>query len=234
MKIRFLAAGLLALAALLGLARPSAAQTGAEGRTPPFTPITKPDYRPSQPPIAPAKGPTALAPVSLFGMNLYLTGLERSLAQADSLGALAAQAGVKWSREELSWANIEPQRKGSFAWATYDTRLGYDAAHGINVVGMLLTTPKWASTNPTAPDWYWWEPSNRQDYYDFVRAAVGPLERPDPYLGNLERAELRRHLELRQSLRSRRGLRRAAPGCVCQHQAGGPHRTGADRRHLCA
>jgi len=173
MKTRSLAAGLLALAALLGLARPSAAQTGYGGRTPPFTPITNPDYSPSQPPIAPGKGPATLAPVSLFGMNLYLTGLERSNTQAAGLGPLAAQAGVKWSREELSWANIEPQRKGSFAWAIYDTRLGYNAANGINVVGMLLTTPKWASSNPTAGDWYWWEPRNRQDYFDFVRAAVG-------------------------------------------------------------
>ncbi len=173
MKIRSLAAGLFVLAAVLGVAAPSAAQTGYGGRTPPFTPITNPDYRPSQPPIAPGKSPAALAPVSLFGMNLYLTGLERSNSQAAALGALAAQAGVKWSREELSWANIEPQRKGSFAWATYDTRLGDDAANGINVVGMLLTTPKWASSNPSAADWYWWEPSNRQDYFDFVRAAVG-------------------------------------------------------------
>ncbi len=173
MQTRLIATTLLALTALLALVQPSAAQTGEGGRTPPYTPITNPDYRPSQPPIAPGKGPTALAPVSLFGMNLYLTGLERSLTQANSLSTLAAQAGVKGSREELSWANIEPQSKGSFAWATYDTRLGYDAANGLNVVGMLLTTPKWASSNPSAADWYWWEPRNRQDYFDFVRAAVG-------------------------------------------------------------
>ncbi len=163
----------LMLTALPGLAAPIAEQPGYGGHTPRFTPITNPDYSPSLPPVAPTGKSPAVAPVSLFGMNLYLTGLERSNAQASTLGTLAAQAGVKWSREELSWANLEPQAKGSFAWATYDTRLGYDATNAINVVGMLLTTPKWASTNPGAPDWYWWEPRNRQDYFDFVRAAVG-------------------------------------------------------------
>ena len=53
-----------------------------------------------------------------------------------------------------------------------DRRLALDTANGIDIIGMLLTTPRWASTNPTAPDWYWYEPSNFNDYYDFVRAAV--------------------------------------------------------------
>ena len=118
------------------------------------------------------KGQPNFAPASLFGMNLYLTGLERSNSQAASLGQLAAQGGVKWSREELSWANIEPTTKGQYTWGTYDYRLSLDAANGISVVGMLLTTPRWASTYPTAPDYYWYEPSNYNDYYDFVRAAV--------------------------------------------------------------
>ncbi|MDQ6693860.1 MAG: S-layer homology domain-containing protein [Chloroflexota bacterium] len=111
-------------------------------------------------------------PVSFFGMNLYLTGLERSLNQASTLGALAAQGGVKWSREELSWANIEPNSKGSYNWGPYDSRLAYDFNNNIDVVGMLLTTPRWASTNPGANNWYWYEPGNFNDYFDYVRAAV--------------------------------------------------------------
>lgn len=121
---------------------------------------------------APPRAAASFPPVSLFGMNLYLTGRERSNTQAATLGQMAAAGGVKWSREELSWANLEPVSKGSFNWGPYDTRLAYDAGNGINVVGMLLTTPKWASTNPSAGNYYWYEPSNFNDYFDFVRAAV--------------------------------------------------------------
>ncbi len=128
---------------------------------------------PAAKPGLPRAAAPAFAPVSLFGMNLYLTGLERSDAEAARLGTLAAQAGVRWSREELSWANIEPQSKGHFAWDVYDRRLADDSANGIDVIGMLLTTPRWASQNPGASDYYWYEPQNRNDYFDFVRAAVG-------------------------------------------------------------
>jgi hypothetical protein len=108
----------------------------------------------------------------MMGMNLYLTGLERTDGQASALAGMAAQGGVKYSREELAWANIERNGKGQFDWALFDRRIDYNIQNGIDIVGMLLTTPRWASTNPNAPDWYWYEPSNYQDYFDFVRIAV--------------------------------------------------------------
>src|SRR5690348_18270229 len=95
--------------ALLGLtilgAAGAAAQTASGGRPPQLTPYPTPGTGYATPvppgPAVPA-APAAFAPVSLFGMNLYLTGLERSNAQAGTLAALAAQAGIKWSRAELS------------------------------------------------------------------------------------------------------------------------------------
>ncbi|HMA32892.1 MAG TPA: S-layer homology domain-containing protein [Chloroflexia bacterium] len=165
---------LLALSLLAGAI--ADAQPAPGGRPPMLTPYPGGSTTPSTPvPAGPAPRPARPAgfpPVSLFGMNLYLTGYERSDSEARLLGTLAAQGGVQWSREELSWANIEPQTKGQFAWSIYDQRLSYDAANHLNVIGMLLTTPKWSSTNPTASDWYWYEPGNQNDYFDFVRAAV--------------------------------------------------------------
>ena len=150
------------------------------GRPPQFTPVASPTDFPSTPVVGPptpalgkpTNGRPAFNPVQFFGMNLYLTGLERSDQQAQTLGTMAAQAGVKWSREELSWANIETYQKGQFNWGTYDRRLSYDAVNNIQVIGMLLTTPRWASTNPDVADYYWYEPINFNDYYDYVRAAV--------------------------------------------------------------
>jgi hypothetical protein len=179
------ASSLIAGLGLLGLGllitTTATAQTPGGGRPPMFTPgpiapgpaTTPVPGLPTPPPGSmPSKAAPQFMPVSLFGMNLYLTGLERSTAESSTLGTLAAQGGVKWSREELSWANIEPTAKGQFNWAPYDSRLAYDTNNGINVVGMLLTTPRWASSNPSAPDYFWYEPSNYNDYYDFVRAAV--------------------------------------------------------------
>ena len=170
-----------ALVALALLVAGATAQAGYGGRPPQFTPYPPtggPATTPVPGPPTPAPGslPSKAAPnfmpVSLFGMNVYLTGLERSSSESSLLGGLAAQGGVKWTREELSWANIEPTTKGQFNWGPYDTRLANATNNGLNVVGMLLTTPRWASTNPGAGDYYWYEPANYNDYYDFVRAAV--------------------------------------------------------------
>src|SRR4051794_11366194 len=89
---------------------------------------------------APSSAPVrAAVPSSPFGMNLYITGLERSDAERATLIDRAREAGVRWSREELSWANIQPggDREG---WGGYDRRLQQLADAGISVVGMLLTT----------------------------------------------------------------------------------------------
>ncbi len=170
---------LLSITGFIAIAnRSSYAQSGVGygDRPPMFTPgpivgpFTHETPVPAEP--VPPKGAAAFPSVSFFGMNLYLTGLERPLSQSNQIGALAAAAGVKWSREELSWANLEPDVKGTFAWTSYDQRLAADFNNNIQVIGMLLTTPRWATTDPSAPDWYWYEPSNFNDYYDFVRAAV--------------------------------------------------------------
>jgi hypothetical protein len=189
MRVRYSITFVFALLALSLLALPGNTEALQQersdtygGRPPQFTPY--PDYPPGPPSTPmpgnptpapgsqPGKGDPQFMPVSMFGMNLYLTGLERGNSEASTLGTMAAQAGVKWAREELSWANIEPNAKGQFNWSIYDQRLNINTQNGIEVVGMLLTTPRWATTNPNAPDWYWYEPRNYNDYYDFVRAAV--------------------------------------------------------------
>src|SRR4051812_43449734 len=180
MRFRYLApAALIVMAlAILFTGSHASSQSNYGGRPPSFTPLPLPVQVDPGLPMVPSAKPTppadrsAFAPVSMFGMNLYLTGLERSETESSRLGTMAAQAGVKFSREELAWANIEPNAKGQFNWGPFDRRLAFDASNGINVVGMLLTTPRWSTTNPGASDWYWYEPSNYNDYYDFVRAAV--------------------------------------------------------------
>src|SRR5688500_11711054 len=57
---------------------------------------------------------------SFFGMNLYITGQERPKEERYALMNAAQDLGVKWSREEISWANLEPDRKGIYNWGSID------------------------------------------------------------------------------------------------------------------
>jgi|GEM_PF-912600 len=114
-----------------------------------------------------------LPPRSFFGMNLYITGLERTKDEKMKLLGEATDIGVKWSREEMSWANLEPSQKVSYNWSAYDPWINELVSRGIGVVGAIQTTPSWASGVPkTDPDWYWHVPSNPQDFVDFAGVAA--------------------------------------------------------------
>jgi|GEM_PF-642542 len=136
-------------------------------------------------PLAAPPQPTAL---SFFGMNTYLTGLERNGRDGDAgvatLAARGRQIGAAWAREELSWANLERNAKGRWLWEQFDRRLLVTASAGYGIVGMLLTTPRWARVADCAQRIeryagagvrsldYWCPPASPQDYADYVRAVV--------------------------------------------------------------
>lgn len=123
------------------------------------------------------------AKISFFGANTYITGLER--IAKDGEGGIAQlvdkgrSAGIGWAREELSWANIEPARKGDWNFPYFDKRIGQLAGAGYGVIGMLLTTPEWARVRDCkgriraagALD-YWCPPANPRDFSDYAWTIV--------------------------------------------------------------
>ena len=110
---------------------------------------------------------------SFFGMNLYITGLERSKSEKDTLIGAAQDLGVRWSREEMSWANLEPDMKGIYNWGAYDPAIDALRRANIDIVGAIQTTPYWASgVAKTTPNWYWHVPRDPQDFADFAYAAA--------------------------------------------------------------
>jgi hypothetical protein len=125
---------------------------------------------------APSPGPAQAAPIasrSFFGMNLYVSGLERPKAEKLAILEAATDIGVKWSREEMPWANLEPDRKGIYNWSAYDPWILDLLGSRINIIGVIQTTPYWASGVPkTDPDWYWYAPTNLEDFADFAYAAA--------------------------------------------------------------
>jgi hypothetical protein len=123
------------------------------------------------------------ATIGFFGLNTYLTGLERIANDGeDGIAHLTAQGraiGAGWAREELSWANIEPGRKGKWNFDYFDRRIGQLAASGYGIIGMLLTTPEWARVadckaraGQARTELYWCPPANPRDFADFAWTIV--------------------------------------------------------------
>jgi hypothetical protein len=73
--------------------------------------------------------------------------------------------GVGWTREDLSWNQIEPQR-GVYKWERFDVLLRFAAKHGITVLPIIDDTPKWAGPAAGAL------PSTIADYTTFVTTVV--------------------------------------------------------------
>lgn len=113
-------------------------------------------------PEEPASG---LDPSSPWGMGLYLYRYSlapESLAEMNRAAALAAAAGVKWSREEMQWHRIETA-KGVFDWEFYDRVIDTATRHGISVYGLIAYWSGW--TEP-------YTERGIQDYCDFAQALV--------------------------------------------------------------
>jgi hypothetical protein len=93
-----------------------------------------------------------LQPESIIGAGLYLyrwNGHPQQFENITRMCELAQRAGVKWSREEISWDRTEP-REGQFEWSFYDRMLEIAQQHGISVYGLLDYWSPWAAKNTPA------------------------------------------------------------------------------------
>ncbi len=112
---------------------------------------------------------------SLFGLNLYITGRERTEAQARTLVGMAQQIGVEWTREEIGWASWGDGPENGF----FDRRLRMLSDAGIRVIGMLLTTPDKqrdkgcvALAKESNQPGYWCAPIDPAAYGNWARLVV--------------------------------------------------------------
>lgn len=110
---------------------------------------------------------------------MYITGQERSDDQAAALIDRGAAIGARWTREEICWACWGREDSNLF----YDRRLTALTDRGIEVIGMLLTTPKEyrdpgcvAYARSTGEPEYWCAPTDMGAY---ARWAARVVERYD-------------------------------------------------------
>ncbi len=110
-------------------------------------------------------GDATLRPESPWGMGVYLYRYPNNADGhriMDEAAALAQRAGVKWSREEFSWAATEP-REGEFDFSFYDTVVDTAHRHGVSVYGLLAYWSAW-----TAP----YTEEGVDDFCRWARAVV--------------------------------------------------------------
>lgn len=97
---------------------------------------------------------------SPFGMGIYLYRLPYE--SIDKVAHMAAEAGVKWSREEFNWNRIE-RSQGEYHWDFYDHVVNSAEKYGIQVYGLAAYWGRW--TKPYTEE-------GIEDYLHFLRACV--------------------------------------------------------------
>ena len=109
-----------------------------------------------------------------FGINAF--GQGSNFADHDPPAQLQQDIGVQWSRVALNWHSIQPdwdpdpQHTPRFDYT--DPVVASLTNRGIEVVGMLIGTPQWASPAPTHPYFFQFPPNDLNLWEVYVRATV--------------------------------------------------------------
>ncbi|HOV74632.1 MAG TPA: beta-galactosidase [Candidatus Hydrogenedentes bacterium] len=114
-------------------------------------------------------GDAALRPELPWGMGVYLYRYG-DYGQMEKIAAAAQAAGVKWTREEFSWAGIERAR-GVFDFTFYDQVVNTALKHGISVYGLLSYWSTWtkAYTEEGIDDFCVWARATVSHFKDRVK-----------------------------------------------------------------
>jgi hypothetical protein len=118
--------------------------------------------------FAPAGEPIPHTHVNPYGANFFLDREVEHWKQEKTL-EMARGAGITWIKQQFSWEEIEPQRKGEFDWAKYDRIVELADQYGMQIIARLDRPPDWTRQDnrfKTRP------PDDLEDYGDFVYAFV--------------------------------------------------------------
>ncbi len=76
-------------------------------------------------------------------------------------------AGIGWARSVFAWVDLETQQ-GVWDFARFDNYVDMAAAHGVNILGILLTSPGWANGDAA------WNspPTDMAAWKDYVRRVA--------------------------------------------------------------
>ena len=114
--------------------------------------------------------------VNPFGANFFLDREVEEWKLRKTL-QMAQEAGLGWAKQQFSWEEIEPVRKGEFfdertrrsSWEKYDLIVDLCEEYGLQVIARLDRPPDWAREDNTYKER---PPDNSEDYGDFVYTFV--------------------------------------------------------------
>jgi hypothetical protein len=106
--------------------------------------------------------------VNPYGANFFLDR-EVELWKREKTLEMAQRAGIGWIKQQFSWEEIEPLRKGEYDWVKYDNIVDLAERYGMQIIARLDRPPDWSHQDlqfKTLP------PDDLEDYGDFVAAFV--------------------------------------------------------------
>src|SRR3954470_21593967 len=100
-----------------------------------------------------------------FGVCTHLRYFDQSLVRPE-LQRISA-SGIKWIREDFSWAQVESTR-GVYDWSRTDNLMAAASSADVEVLPILGQSPPWASTDPSGKGDPAFPPKSNVDYAHFV------------------------------------------------------------------
>jgi hypothetical protein len=83
--------------------------------------------------------------------------------------AVMRQSGVETQRVPFNWDVIQPDENAPPDWSVVDRKVLAAAANGMDVLGLVLGSPPWASTHPSIP---LSPPKDPNTYANFMRLCI--------------------------------------------------------------
>jgi hypothetical protein len=121
----------------------------------------------------PAEAAKRKVPFGFFGTVLNNGQADRvSDATLDAQMALMAASGVESVRSAISWAESEP-RRGVYDFDKFDRVVAAAARHNLDVLPIVLHTPRWASSKPRSRTFNLYAPRKAATYAKFMRTLIG-------------------------------------------------------------
>src|SRR3954467_13656449 len=79
--------------------------------------------------------------------------------------------GVTWTREDFSWATIEPQ-PGVEDWTNTDKFMAAAAIEGIDTLALVSSSPPWATSDPSGIGDKLYPPKDPAQFANFTARVV--------------------------------------------------------------
>jgi hypothetical protein len=121
---------------------------------------------------SPAEAAKRKVPFGFFGTVFSATqGDNMNDLQLDVQMANMAKAGVEQVRYTVPWQTAEP-KKGRYELGSFDRIVAAAARHRLEVLPIVVLTPRWASSKPRSRNYQLYAPKKNSAYANFLKVLI--------------------------------------------------------------